>query len=455
MAYETGTASGHNDLMAKLLTFLSTNPDLVAQGQAWAILRDAELPYTGTAPSRFAFTNRPNSSYPNIAPDQWPANIRSTNVKMKVTGKLVAPVAGSYAFSLRADETCEIRIDGVLRFSRYANNLNIDSFVNSGSVNLSAGEHDIDVRLINISDQGGISLAWRKPGDSAFSIIPAGNFNSLVAQYGVADYASPSANDMAAQMATREVIVRGPGLSDSESIFVMLRSLSSAQLDQYNLYIRFATGYDPSKVGDDQPGVSARPAVCLLWNQEIKYWFVASGRRFIVIAKVSTTYASMYGGFILPYGLPSEYPYPIAAGASAAGDARWSDQSGDHSSFWNPAGANAEPDRSSLYLRRTDGSFDAFKNISPSGGQTYAWTYPYRFLLNYRTSPDGSYALQPVVLYSANGGGNVAGELDGVFSVSGFNNASENTIEIDGKTYLVAQSGFRTTSNDYAAILLE
>ena len=39
------------------------------------------------------------------------------------------------------------------------------------------------------------------------------------------------------------------------------------------------------------------------------YWFIANGRRFIVIVRVSSVYQSAYAGFILPYHLPNTF-YP-------------------------------------------------------------------------------------------------------------------------------------------------
>jgi hypothetical protein len=47
------------------------------------------------------------------------------------------------------------------------------------------------------------------------------------------------------------------------------------------------------------------------------------------------------------------------------------------------------------------------------------------------------------------------GEIDGVYAVSGFNNASENTVTIDGIPYLVVQNLHRTARYYYAAIKLE
>lgn len=452
MAWETGTAAGHNDLLNKLLTFLSTNADLVAAKQNWSILRNSDLPHSVDGPNYFAFCDYAGY-YTAICPYSWPANIPSRYVKIKSVGKLNVPTSGTYGISLRADDQAEFRIDGKLVAAKYSPDLSSNTFENTATIDLSAGLHDIDVRIIAADGPNGISLGWKKPGDSAFSIIPPTNFSGVTSTYGSADYFGPSPNDFAAQMATREVCLRGPGLAQADQIYVNLRTLSSNQGDLYNILARYATGFDDTKRIDAQPGNTGKDVAMLLWNQSIKYWFIANGRRFIVIAKVSTTYASLYGGFILPYGLPSEIPYPIAVGASSAANTRWSDQTENHSSFWNPAGYS-QSDVTSLYLRRTDGGVDAFKNIQYTG-DPLSWTYPYRYRVEYRTSPGDSYALEPVVLYSSSNGGNVWGELDGAFAISGFNNASENTQVVNGKTYLVVQSGYRTRANDYAAILLE
>lgn len=451
MAWVTGTANGHIDLMEKLMAFLSTNEELVAAGQNWEILRNEAFPFTFPWPGRLAFSNQPGS-WTIVAPDTWPINAASNNVKMRFTGKIVIPETGNYAFSIRVQDQMEVRIDGVVVAAVYAANVT-NSFIEIGSANLTAGQHDIQVDYVKLAGTTSmVGLGWRKPGDVVFSIIPAANFSNMVARYGHATYANPSANDMATTMLDREYAIKGPGLSGADEIYLNLKTYGSAQLDLYNIEVRYSTGFDPTRNWMSQPGTSSAE-FALLWNQDIKYWFIANGRRFMVIAKVSTTYASLHGGFILPYGLPSEMPYPIAVGGGSPSNVRWSHQDERHSSFWNP-GAYGSSTVAGLYLRRTDGSQEVFANVvystSPNG-----WTYPYRDLIAYRTSPSNDYALQPVTLYSSTGGGNVWGELQGVYHISGFNNASENTLVIDGKTYLVVQSGYRSGPNDYAAILLE
>jgi len=64
-----------------------------------------------------------------------------------------------------------------------------------------------------------------------------------------------------------------------------------------------------------------------------------------------------------------------------------------------------------------------------------------------------SYPLSPVVLNDATSG--IFGELDGIYHVSGFNNAVENTLVIGGNTYVVFQDVWRTGFSDYYAVRMD
>ena len=76
----------------------------------------------------------------------------------------------------------------------------------------------------------------------------------------------------------------------------------------------------------------------LLWNTAIPYWLFATGRYFIVMAKVQNVYESYYGGFGKPTtDDPLEYPYPFYSGGSHySRNTRFSSDSADHRSFWDP-----------------------------------------------------------------------------------------------------------------------
>ena len=54
-----------------------------------------------------------------------------------------------------------------------------------------------------------------------------------------------------------------------------------------------------------------------LKNESMNYWFVANGRRFIIVVKVEQYYLSMYCGFMLSiWDLDLENTYPMYIGGS-------------------------------------------------------------------------------------------------------------------------------------------
>jgi hypothetical protein len=65
----------------------------------------------------------------------------------------------------------------------------------------------------------------------------------------------------------------------------------------------------------------------------------------------------------------------------------------------------------------------------------------------------GKYHLTPVEIYEPST--NLFGALDGVYHITGFNNAVENTVEIGGKTYVIIQDVWRTGFLDYYAMRLD
>lgn len=284
-------------------------------------------------------------------------------------------------------------------------------------------------------------------------------------------------DDSTAVTNERHVYLRGPGLSQSDNIYVNLRQYFNATLQNYNWEIRYATGFDTNEPLDNQIGTSVVTLTgerggprFTLANQSMGYWIIANGRRFIVVAKISSVYVSMYAGFITPYALPAEFDYPMyIAGSSCFENAVWSLGTNELSSPWDPNGVgNSTVD--SARLRHYDGTRIDFNNFTRSTGSrnnsTSAVTWPYAWAQRANTSqinknevfdqnPDGSYTLLPVILETDQNDGQVYGELDGIFFIPGLGpNASEDTISIGGDNYLVVQSVHRTGPFDYAAIRL-
>lgn len=458
MAWETGTANNNVDLFDKLATFLSTNADLVAAGQDWEIVRNTTHPNSFTWPGRLAFSLDPSgyTPWPTIGPDPVPVNIPLTYAKARYSGTLVVPTTGTYNFSIRTVEQCEVRIDGVLVVGIYINNYS-DSFINSFTMTgLAAGNHTIQIDHFNRNDgYQCLSVGWQKPGDSGFSIIPAGNYSGMTAAWGYADFTENNPAAFAAVLGDKEYVFRGKGLANQDSIYTIIRTSSDYNNDKYNARILYAIGKDSASSTDNWPGLSPYTPWMTLWNQSMKYWFIANGRRFVVIAKVSTLYADLYGGFYLPYGLPTEMPYPIVIGGNSRFNQRWSADPSNIHSFWNPpSGSDSNGSQLCLALRRTSGTHCNFASFGNYASSFPGKTYPYYANPNYRTSSDNNYGLIPIALSDSAEGGNVWGELDDVYHVSGFQNASENIITISGQDYLVVQGSSYTDINAYAAIAL-
>jgi hypothetical protein len=262
--------------------------------------------------------------------------------------------------------------------------------------------------------------------------------------------------------------LRGPGLAGTDQIFVGLQSVNDVPDDIYGIEVRGAAGFSSALSFANQVGSSPISYVAC-WDSPMTYWIVASGRRFVVVIKVSTTYHAIYGGLILPYGTPSQYPYPLFIGAENATNLRWSDTSVGNRQFVDP-GATSTATNTGVNLMFPDGSWQYFSNFTNSSGNdslnttTNRSIWPYaggenatevdNRLREMRDNIDGTYTLLPLILNCALPSRQVFGELDGCYWVSGFGNAAENIVTISGQDYLVVQNIFRTNRWNYWALKL-
>lgn len=256
---------------------------------------------------------------------------------------------------------------------------------------------------------------------------------------------------------THQIVMQGPGTGGTDQILVGLRPQVNVGTDVYNLEIRGLTIWNPAAGNITQQVNCSRATVLHLWNQPMQYWFIANGRRFIVVARVSTVYQSAYCGFILPYVLPTLWPYPLFVGGGS-GDTtwRWSQVDARHSGFFDP-GLNA-----CALLFPDVVWYDVENKQNTSGGTTDQYdqnnviTHPYRYdRTQLRENIDGTYALEPVSIICRNPYEAQMGRFQGVFRVSGFGNSAESIITYGGVNHLVVPSTFRTQWDDYCAIALE
>lgn len=244
-------------------------------------------------------------------------------------------------------------------------------------------------------------------------------------------------------IARHELILKAPGLSGTEEIYVGLRTYESAAADYFNLTAAGFTGYVPGNTFATQPGVLMRGVPA--HNLRIDYWLTLNGQRLVLAMKVGTpVYESLYLGKILPYARPSQFPYPVLVGGMLLdeGATRFSETT--HRCWVK--GADWGPVYDCARLRFNDGQW-LKTEAYPFGNTALAnATYALR-------DTDGVWPVTPVVLHNATSG--MFGELDGVFHITGFNNAVENTFVLDGQAHVVMQDVWRTGFNDYYAIRMD
>lgn len=248
----------------------------------------------------------------------------------------------------------------------------------------------------------------------------------------------------------RYVYFRGPGLAGNDQIHVNIKRYYSSGTGAYNWEFKGATSYDGGLSFANQPGVSGYCYLCLA-NLSMTYWFFANGRRFIVIAKIGSVYTSAYGGLIMPYALPSEYPYPMFIGTSSyRSDELYTNATYTYA-FWK--GAYLYSTYAAVKLRLPDGFWLNLVAYGSPDDDGRVW--PFSSNLNITKNADGSYSLLPAIIYSnTHDEKDVFGELDGVFNVSGIDLFSEDTLTIGGDTYIVFQSIENVGMYDFAAILM-
>lgn len=248
-------------------------------------------------------------------------------------------------------------------------------------------------------------------------------------------------------LAKHELILKGTGLSGEEEIFAGMRCYQNANADIYNMAAAGFIGYVPGNSFETQPQALIRGVPA--HNQRIDYWLTLNGQRLVLAMKVGTpVYESMYLGKFLPYARPSQYPYPVAVGGMlpTESETRFSETSHTVWAKGSIGRAVAPVSSDVLRFRFNDGTWRQ--------PQCYPWNNSYLCGGGSRIrDTNGHYPLTAVQLVDSALG--VLGELDGVFHISGFNNAVENTLTVGGHTYVVIQDVWRTGHIDYYAIRMD
>ena len=278
-----------------------------------------------------------------------------------------------------------------------------------------------------------------------------------------------------------ELIVMGPGTSGADEIYTGINTVYSAGDDYYNWRVAAMTGFTDVAMQYQAGLTQGRLPRLLLWNQKIPYWFSANGRRFIVVAKISTVYQCLYLGFALPYGLPTQFPYPLIVGGSACPDTtvannRYSSTAYDHRSFPSPYANAVAVCTGTTFDQQTDyatlkvlqgtswikicskygSSIQNTNVVWPFSSSAYNQYQPHQFSNLLRENIDASYPVFPTVVIIGNPAKHIMGELQGVFAVPGFGAiAPEDTFAINGDTYIAFPTVPNPARDEFWALKVE
>lgn len=276
-----------------------------------------------------------------------------------------------------------------------------------------------------------------------------------------------------------DIVLRGPGMSGADQVHIGLRLEVDVPGDRFTILMTGMTGILAGATEYDQH-VNCTPysVRMFLGSSPMGFWFVANGRRFIAVAKISTVYQTIYGGFALPFSLPAAYPYPMFIGGMAgegSASVDWRSVSADHTCFvrsmyssasYQPSAWLLSPEglwlRATAYGSNTAG--DVALGPDEFGDDTFGYGngsfttsyYGYKeFKDRIVQAYGGNFPLYPITLMRSVPASQTYALLHGVYHVPGRGNSAENTVTAGGKTYLVLQNAFRTLTGDYFAIHLE
>ena len=278
----------------------------------------------------------------------------------------------------------------------------------------------------------------------------------------------------------RELIMKAPGLSGTEEIFLGIRTYQNTSGDYYNLLLGTFTGYVSGNSFDAQPGamLSGVPA----HNNVITYYVSVNGQRLVFMLKVGTpVYTHGYLGKFFPYARPSEFPYPVVCAGILAGAA--ATRFSSTGNYFPYHGKTVTAD-TNFYFRRPDGVWYepamwpfTHGGVPDNQGSPYCLAGSVSY--SCQVPANAKYQIEPIILHdratSSSLSNNIWGELDGVYFVSGFNNTVENVVQnggsstvdqngmtplqavqaikaVGGRAFIMGQNINRTSWRDYVAI---
>ncbi len=157
---QVGMAPGLIGEYFRLRDGMAISPDIAASEKPWLVRVDAQV--------NFAKTKK--GFYGLKLSDRFVARWRGT---------ITAPKDGTYNFYVASDDGALLKING----KEVVNSWGPRSYSESGGkIELSAGQHEIELTYLELTGEQGCTLSWRPPGGNR-PVIPASQFSHSKAAY--------------------------------------------------------------------------------------------------------------------------------------------------------------------------------------------------------------------------------------------------------------------------------
>ena len=265
MAYFTGTASDHKDLLEEIRTHATTANSVSA-------------PVAGGGNVGGGTVSQPTAS--DASPTEtWTLTCTSTALDNGIFS-VVGSVSGT-----QSPATVGLAYDSPL----------VDFLISDGAPDFELG----DSFTFNVTQLMGIQR-WEE------------------------EYYSTTEGTTGSEKA---LILKGVGYAGSDTLYIGYRTYTDTGAGQYGMEFEGYTGYTGGDTFETAPGslttAGKLPPIMQLANASFNYKLYINGRRIICTCVPAVGRPNCnYSGWLLPYSSPSTLPYPLFVGGSSAGDDR-------------------------------------------------------------------------------------------------------------------------------------
>ncbi|MDR3631712.1 MAG: hypothetical protein P4L42_15430 [Desulfocapsaceae bacterium] len=281
----------------------------------------------------------------------------------------------------------------------------------------------------------------------AYTSGTAANYKDLLAV--LATFASANGWTILEQSATR-LYLCGEGLAGLDRIYCGADTFEDPAAGYYNWCLFGSISWRARREPEKQPLSCGKDrSFAYLWNAPIPYWMVATPRRIIMVAKISTVYQFVHLGLGDPPATDTQYPYPmLIGGCGSIRNQSYAVSNNGNSAFWANLGYGVR----ALLPGGTWGGYNggAQSASNPSLNVVSANSANKDTILS---GINGDYLLDQIFVTDSVRPSTYFA-IDGLYRVSGHKNASENVFAIDGINYMVFQDVYRVGYGDYCALRL-